>query len=392
LYRPNQRNACCPHYTLRLDSSAYKPTRDQRQALNRFNRYVIGDDYAREAARCYPRSREESRRRNNVFDLAERVHEAEACLLKTPPEPAHHFTVALEPDTFTEEKYAVFENYQRLVHREPPHKISRGGFRRFLCNSPIRRTTLVPSDGPERHLGSYHQCYRLDGKLVAVGILDLLPSCVSAVYFMYHESIHHLNPGKLGAMREIALAMEDGYRWWYPGYYIHSCPKMRYKMDYSPQYLLDPETLEWDLLDAAVLRVFDKMPYVSLSRERRKGRFGPGVEPGKEGEDPASGDHYAYDSGDNSDEEDEILLKSKMPGIASLQTMMETNLDHIAIRPANHQGLGFYRTKDLSGWGYELVHTWGSLKAKIAELVAAMGPDLRPKICLELPTGPEEED
>ena len=60
-----------------------------------------------------------------------------------------------------------------------------------------------------RKLGSYHQCYRLDGELVAVGVLDLLPHCVSAVYFMYHESVAQHNFGKLGALREIALAREE---------------------------------------------------------------------------------------------------------------------------------------------------------------------------------------
>lgn len=38
--------------------------------------------------------------------------------------------------------------------------------------------------GKEKKIGSYHQCYRLDGKLVALGVLDLLPHCVSSVYLM----------------------------------------------------------------------------------------------------------------------------------------------------------------------------------------------------------------
>ncbi len=38
--------------------------------------------------------------------------------------------------------------------------------------------------GKEKWIGSYHQCYRLDGKLVAMGVLDLLPTCVSSVYLM----------------------------------------------------------------------------------------------------------------------------------------------------------------------------------------------------------------
>ena len=35
--------------------------------------------------------------------------------------------------------------------------------------------------------GSYHQLYRLDGELVAMGVIDILPHCVSSVYFMYEK-------------------------------------------------------------------------------------------------------------------------------------------------------------------------------------------------------------
>lgn len=382
LYRPNQRDACCPHYTLRLDSSKFKPTKDQRQAINRFNRFVIGDVYAKEAARLYPRSRQECRRRDNEFDLVERIHEAESKCLKTPPDPAHEFVVNLEPDTFTEEKYALFENYQRTVHQEPPEKISRSGFKRFLCDSPIRRETMPGPDGKERKLGSFHQCYRLDGKLVAIGVLDLLPQCVSAVYFLYHDSIHSHSPGKVGALREIALAVEGGYRWWYSGYYIHSCPKMRYKIDYSPQYVLDPETLSWDHLDKEALDIFDKKHYVSLSRERR------GLAVNDVGNDAMisvadTGKHAGEDGNDAAEEDDsdDFLLQSSMPGIPSLAEMRGVNLDSILGRSDYHDG--YFLTSDLVVWPTQTIDEFGTIKSKVAELVAAIGPDLMDEICLD---------
>lgn len=384
LYRPNQRDSCCPHYTLRLDSSQFRPTKDQRQAINRFNKFVTGEAYAQEAVRLYPRSRQESRRRDNEFDLVERVHEAESKCLKTPPLPAHEFVVTLEPDTFTEEKYAIFENYQRTVHHEPPAKISRDGFKRFLCNSPIRRGIMPGEDGKVRKLGSYHQCYRLDGKLVAIGVLDLLPQCVSAVYFLYHDSIHSHSPGKLGALREIALAIEGGYRWWYSGYYIHSCPKMRYKIDYSPQYVLDPETLTWDHLDKAALEIFDKKHYVSLSSERRA------LTTDEEGNDASTSSDglrkQSSQGGDSAEEDeeddgDDFLLQSSMPGIPSLAEMKGVNLDSILGRSDFHDG--YFLTSDLVVWPTQTIDEFGSIKSKVAELVAALGPDLMDEFCLD---------
>ena len=267
LYKPDQLASCCPQYTIRLDSELFHASKDQRQALNRFNKHILGDAYIKDTAKLYPRSREQAKKRNTEFDLVERVHEGEMGHLKTPPEAAHCLTVTLEPDNFTEEKYSLFENYQRLVHHEPPHRISRSGFKNFLCKSPLPRTAET-LDGRECRLGSYHQCYRIDGKLVAVGVLDLLPQCVSAVYFMYHESVHQYGFGKIGALREIALAKEEGYKWWYAGFYIHNCIKMRYKGDYSPQYILDPVSYNWDSLDEEMKKRLDSRKFVSLTLEQ----------------------------------------------------------------------------------------------------------------------------
>lgn len=412
LYRPNQKDSCCPHYTLRLDSHQFRPTKDQRQAVNRFTRHVLGETYAREAARRYPRSRAEVRRRQNVFDLVQRIHEPEAQFLKTPPQPDHELTVTLEPDTFTEEKYMVFENYQRRVHQEPPDKISRHGFKRFLCSSPLRRETVVGPDGVERQLGSFHQCYRLDGRLVAVGVLDLLPDCVSAVYFLYHESIHSLNPGKLGALREIALARELGYRWWYPGYYVHNCAKMRYKIEYKPQYVLDPETLEWCLLDKEALALFDKGHYVTFSG-RREGMSGGGgggggdavvtagpttslddaeheagrgsgaasSGPGGQQGDAGSGQDQDQGQAEDEDEEEKFLLTSNMPGIPSLEEMEEVDMDGLVLRSDFSDN--FIVASHLVIWDTEHVSQFGTLKSRIAELVAAVGPDLIGEICID---------
>ncbi|KFA53247.1 hypothetical protein S40293_04660 [Stachybotrys chartarum IBT 40293] len=378
LYRPDQKRSCCPHYTIRLDSGRFKPARDQRQTINRFNNHIIGESYAKEAARLYPRSREQSKKRNNEFCLTERVHEAEYAQLRTPPDPAHSLEITLDEDKFTEEKYLVYANYQEVVHHEKPQDISRKSFKRFLCSSPLRRQLMEAPNGRKKKLGSYHQCYRIDGKLVAVGVLDLLPDCVSSVYFFYHESIHKYAPGKLGALHEIALAIEDGYRWWYPGFYIHSCPKMRYKLDYSPQEILDPIALTWDPLDAEVRRLLDQKSFVSLSMERKSLRsVGEGAEttasedePSKEGSDVGS-----------DDENGQSIFQLGLPGITPISTMETVDLDHI---PLILPKALYVETSDLVAWDSQTIHSWPGIKASVAELVAALGSDLVNLICLDL--------
>lgn len=112
-------------------------------------------------------------------------------------------------------RYALFENYQRNVHKEGPEAITRPGFKRFLCASPLK----VPVDS-DKKLGSFHQCYRLDGRLIAMSVLDLLPNSVSGVYFIYHEDYTKWSFGKLSACREAALAKEGGYRYYNMGMLI----------------------------------------------------------------------------------------------------------------------------------------------------------------------------
>jgi arginine-tRNA-protein transferase len=199
------------------------------------------------------------------------VHRSNYENLKRPPapEPAHKFEVTLEPASFTSEKYKLFHNYQQNVHKEKPSEISETGFKRFLCTSPLPKSSR-DVNGKTQLLGSYHQCYRLDGRLIAMGVLDLLPHCVSGVYFLYHSDFEQWHFGKLSALRETALTLEGGYEYYYMGYYIHSCTKMRYKGDYSPQHVLDPESYEWSPLDGELRSLLDKKSYVSLSREQRR--------------------------------------------------------------------------------------------------------------------------
>lgn len=58
--------------------------------------------------------------------------------------------------------------------------------------------------------GSFHQCYYLDEKLIAVSVIDILPECVSAVYFFYDPDYSVLSLGKYSAQREIALVQTLG--------------------------------------------------------------------------------------------------------------------------------------------------------------------------------------
>uniref|UniRef100_A0A3B3XIT6 Arginyl-tRNA--protein transferase 1 n=1 Tax=Poecilia mexicana TaxID=48701 RepID=A0A3B3XIT6_9TELE len=144
--------------------------------------------------------------------------------------------------------YQVYKLYQMAIHKDPPDKPSESQFRRFLCDSPLEAEHSP--DGPEMGYGSFHQQYWLDGRIVAVGVIDILPTCVSSVYLYYHPDFTSLSLGSYSALREIAFTRKLQKQstklcYYYLGFYVHSCPKMRYKGQYRPADLLCPESYTW---------------------------------------------------------------------------------------------------------------------------------------------------
>lgn len=180
---------------------------------------------------------------------------------------------------------------------------------------------------------------------------------------MYHESANQFSFGKIGALREIALAKEQGYKWWYAGFYIHSCVKMRYKGDYSPQYMLDPESYDWDLLDESLKKKLDSQQYMSLSRERLKDETGVN----------GSSDVMVTDDDKSTSNEDTPFFSRNMPGILTKEQLLtEVDLDHINLRVNGQEA----QTCDLMSWDDGDIENPASIKGIIGELVSTVGPQV----------------
>lgn len=76
-------------------------------------------------------------------------------------------------------------------------------------------------------------------RLVALGLVDLTPNCLSAAYFFYHPSIARLSPGVANVMRCIELARELGCQHVYLGYRVEGCDSLKYKGAFRPHELLE---------------------------------------------------------------------------------------------------------------------------------------------------------
>lgn len=129
--------------------------------------------------------------------------------------------------------------------------------------------------------GSFHQRYYLDGRLIAVGVVDVLPLCMSSVYLFYDPELPKWQLGKLTALREIqwvqlANRVSPRLRYYYMGFYIHTCPKMRYKADYSPSDLLCPVRHSWVPASVA-MPLIDASKFAALSGDDGSNAPDPGT-------------------------------------------------------------------------------------------------------------------
>ncbi|CAK9173567.1 unnamed protein product [Ilex paraguariensis] len=186
------------------------------------------------------------------------------------PGKKHRLEIHLKRSTFDPEEYALYRTYQLKVHNDTPERVTESSYRRFLVDTPL---IFVPSSGdgtvPPCGFGSFHQQYVLDGRVVAVGVIDILPMCLSSKYLFWDPDLAILSLGKYSALQEISWVKENqvhcpSLQYYYLGYYIHSCNKMRYKAAYHPSELLCPLRYEWVLFDVAK-PLLDRKPYVVLS-------------------------------------------------------------------------------------------------------------------------------
>ena len=179
-------------------------------------------------------------------------------------------------DTF-KESYTVFKKFQTTIHKEEEADCGERQFLEFLVDSPL--IPEDPSEGMPCGYGSYHQQYLLDGKIFAVGVLDILPKGVLCEYLYYDPDYRFIAPGVFTALQEISLAqrfyrLQPAMQFYYMGFYVQSCPKMNYKSRYDASYLLCPETYTYVPIRKCIPKLLAS-PYSRLAEEEIPNGDGP---------------------------------------------------------------------------------------------------------------------
>lgn len=272
-YRPIQHRTCCPSYTIRLNVNNFQPSKSQKKVLRRSNKHL---EKAVEKVLVksdeLPLQSQEKKIQGDLMETEKKEKEGG-------DESSSSDSIFMETEkaSFTEEKYQLYKKYQVTVHGDKEEELSEKGFTRFLIESTLadNRKSFSSSSGFE--FGTYHQLYRIrdTNALIAVGVIDILPSGLSSVYCFYDEDYRDLVLGKYTALKEIEFCQKHGFQYYYMGFYIHSCVKMRYKGEYKPSELLCCKTYQWFPLSECIplLEEYKFTPFAQPFRDLRREFF-----------------------------------------------------------------------------------------------------------------------
>ena len=192
-------------------------------------------------------------------------------------DPKHRLEVELHPvnppsqklEDTNEESYQLYERFQDKIH---PGKFRYPDYSEFLWGFCSSCMTNV-NDG-EQLLGTFHQQYYLDSKLVAVSIIDILPHYFVSIYLYYDPDIRFIQPGIYTILRELDFVRQlqkkqPSLCYYDLGYYNISNPKVSYKGNFKPAQLLCPFTLHWCDLEDVKSKIQEPHVCALLSSEPR---------------------------------------------------------------------------------------------------------------------------
>lgn len=133
----------------------------------------------------------------------------------------HDLTVEVLDARFTEEAYELYADYCQAKFSKPrPDRMSYTGF-------------LVDNLGCTKHFE-----YRLEGRLVGLGVVDVTPRATNSVYFAYDVATGSRRLGTFSVLWELEWCRSTGRDHAYLGFYVKDCRSMRYKSAFGPHEIL----------------------------------------------------------------------------------------------------------------------------------------------------------
>ena len=187
--------------------------------------------------------------RVNVENFDYRTHKSYKKVFRKMPR--NRLTVETKPTHFDREAFDLYNEYNMMRH-DKPH-MSEYSYCEHVVNTPIVNQTI---DGLD--YGTYHQLYKLDGKLVAVGVIDIVPTGIVSIYMWYNVSkeVSKLSFGVYSMLKEIEFVQElskrnPGMKYYYLQGWNGNNKKLSYKANYSPEEFYCPCVVQHWVRDLA---------------------------------------------------------------------------------------------------------------------------------------------
>lgn len=272
IYRNDMLRSCCSHYTIRtnLDFVKGKKAKEPRKVMNKFYKWA-------------KQQTNEDDHKGVGSSLMEKFINNES-------NNEGSFRTELTPAKYDDIKYNLFKKYQMAIHKDEEDELSPKSFKRFLCTDPFGTDETLfekmneewskrePGELISQFQGAMHECYYYQDQLIALAVLDVLDHAISSVYFIYDPDFGHLGLGTVSAVREMCMTEIWERGWYYLGYYIPDCTKMKYKAKFGGEILdighYDSKSRQidhqwWDL--EAVAKILDDGKFHTFERDSDSG-------------------------------------------------------------------------------------------------------------------------
>ena len=170
-----------------------------------------------------------------------------------------------------EERFLLYKKYQETVHKErknlPPSDhndywgnsiLERG--KKIPIPSNIKEKTKHPELYPEFY-GTYNLIHRIDNKIVAVSVIDILPHMLISDYCYYDPDLSFLDLGVFTVIREIEYMksfnslIDNNFIYYTLGEMSETVKKLKYKGNYRPTEIMDYYTGKYVYLTEEIKKI-----------------------------------------------------------------------------------------------------------------------------------------
>ena len=170
-----------------------------------------------------------------------------------------------------DERFLLYKKYQETVHKERKNLplsdhndywgnsiLERG--KKIPIPSNIKEKTKHPELYPEFY-GTYNLIHRIDNKIVAVTVIDILPHLLISVYCYYDPDLSFLDLGVFTVIREIEYMksfnslIDNNFIYYTLGEMSETVKKLKYKGNYRPTEIMDYYTGKFVYLTEEIKKI-----------------------------------------------------------------------------------------------------------------------------------------